>query len=130
MDFVKRDDIKRNPLPGRVVQNAVGRNSAVASEKMTVSFCSYSAESGPMAPHNHAEESVVVLKSKDAYVRWGSGPDSLEHIQYLHEGDLMHFPPLEWHVFGYDEGGFLDALCIYGQVTNIRPEEIEMEKNA
>lgn len=36
----------------------------------------------------------------------------------------MHFPELEWHVFGYDEGGFLDALCIYGQVTNIRPEEI------
>lgn len=39
-------------------------------------------------------------------------------------GDIMHFPELEWHVFGYDEGGFLDALCIYGQVTNIRPEEI------
>ena len=39
----------------------------------------------------------------------------------------MHFPELEWHVFGYDEGGFLDALCIYGQVTNIRPEEIQRE---
>ena len=25
------------------------------------------------------------------------------------------------------EGGFLDALCIYGQVTNIRPEEIQKE---
>ena len=37
---------------------------------------------------------------------------------------LMHFPELEWHVFGYEAGGFLDALCIYGQVTNIRPEEI------
>ena len=54
MDFVRREDIRKNELPGRVVQNAVGRNSAVASEKMTVSFCRYSAESGPMAPHNHA----------------------------------------------------------------------------
>ena len=45
----------------------------------------------------------------------------------LHEGDLMHIPPLEWHVFGYKEGGYLDALCIYGQVTNIRPEEIQAE---
>ena len=45
----------------------------------------------------------------------------------LHEGDLIHFPPLEWHVFGYKEGGYLDALCIYGQVTNIRPEEIQAE---
>ena len=46
MDFVRREDIRKNELPGRVVQNAVGRNSAVASEKMTVSFCRYSAESG------------------------------------------------------------------------------------
>ena len=77
MDFVRREEIKKNELPGRVVQNAVGRNSAVASEKMTVSFCQYSAESCPMAPHNHAEESVVVLACNDAFARWGSGPDSL-----------------------------------------------------
>lgn len=127
MDFVKRDDIARNCLPGRVVQNAVGHNSAVLSEKMTVSFCHYSAESGPMEPHNHAEESVVVLSCRDAYVKWGSGKDSLEHTVELHEGDLMHFPPLEWHVFGYKDGGYLDALCIYGQVTNIRPEEIQAD---
>ena len=43
----------------------------------------------------------------------------------LQKGDLLHFPPLEWHVFRCREGGYLDALCIYGQVTNIRPEEIE-----
>ena len=61
MDYVKRADIAEHRLPGRVVQNAVGHSSAVASERMTVSFCRYSAESGPMAPHNHAEESVVVL---------------------------------------------------------------------
>lgn len=127
MEFVKREDIVRKDLPGRSVQNAVGRNSAVASEKMTVSFCRYKAEYGPMAPHNHAEESVVVLDCDHAFVRWGSGPDALEHTVYLKKGDLMHFPELEWHVFGYDEGGFLDALCIYGQVTNIRPEEIQRE---
>lgn len=50
MDFVKRADIKRNDLPGRSVQNAVGQEtSAVASEKMTVSFCRYNTEYGPMA---------------------------------------------------------------------------------
>ena len=125
MDFKRRAEIGENRLPGRVVQNAVGRNSAVASEKMTVSYCTYSVESGPMAPHNHAEETVVVLDCKDAYVKHGSGPDSLEHTVRLEKGDLMHFPELEWHVFGYDEGGFVDALCIYGQVTNIRPEEIQ-----
>ena len=35
MDFIKRDDIKKNALPGRVVQNAVGHNSAVLSEKIS-----------------------------------------------------------------------------------------------
>lgn len=125
MDFVKRAEIPENRFPGRVVQNAVGHNSAVLSERMTVSFCRYSAESGPMAPHNHAEETVVVLECRDAYVKYGSGPDSLEHTVPLQKGDVMHFPPLEWHVFGYEEGGFLDALCIYGQVTHIRPEEME-----
>lgn len=124
MDFIRRNEIPENHLPGRTVQNAVGRSSAVASEKMTVSFCRYSAESGPMAPHNHAEESVVVLDCKDACVKYGSGPDQLEHTVRLQKGDLMHFPELEWHVFCYEEGGYLDALCIYGQVTNIRPEEI------
>ena len=124
MDFKHRDEIFRTSLPGRVVQNAVGKDSAIASAKMTVSYCRYCADSGPMAPHNHAEESVVVLDCARAYGKWGSGPDSLEHQQWLCPGDIMHFPELEWHVFGYDEGGFLDALCIYGQVTNIRPEEI------
>ncbi|MBR6113694.1 MAG: hypothetical protein IKQ10_00765 [Oscillospiraceae bacterium] len=124
MEYLPRDTIRENRLPGRVVQNAVGHNSALSSERMTVSFCRYSAESGPMAPHNHAEESVVVLDCRDAWVEWGTGPEELTCRQDLRVGDLLHFPPLEWHVFRYGEGGFLDALCIYGQVTNIRPEEI------
>ncbi len=125
MEFLQREVIRKNALPGRIVQNAVGHNSALTSEKMTVSFCRYSAESGPMEPHNHAEESVVVLDCCKAYVLWGDDPEHLTHRQELHVGDLMHFPELEWHVFRYEEGGFLDALCIYGQVTNIRPEEIQ-----
>lgn len=128
MEYLQRENIQKNALPGRVVQNAVGHNSALNSEKMTVSFCHYNAGSGPMAPHNHAEESVVVLDCRDAYVLWGDGPDQLTHRQELQVGDLMHFPELEWHVFRYEEGGFLDALCIYGQVTNIRPEEIQKNK--
>ena len=40
----------------------------------------------------------------------------------------MHCKEWEWHVFGYEEGGYLDALCIYGQVDNIRPEDILKNK--
>ena len=123
MEHLKREQIYKNELPGRVVQNAVGKNSALASEKMTVSYCRYSAKSGQMEPHRHAEESVVVLDCRDAYVQYGSAKDCLEHKEGLSCGDLLHFADMEWHVFGYEEGGFLDALCIYGQVTGIRPEE-------
>ena len=38
----------------------------------------------------------------------------------------LHFPELEWHVFEWDEGGYVDALFIYGQVDNIRPDQIKL----
>ncbi len=131
MDYLEREQIEQNRLPGRVIQNAVGsskRGYPVPSAKMTICFAHYSAESGPMEPHNHAEETVVVLSATDSFVKWGGSKEDLPHKQMLNAGDVMHFPELEWHVFGYNEGGSLDALCIYGQVDNIRPEEIEIRK--
>ena len=125
MDYVERKDIFENRLPGRTVQNAVGHNSAVLSEKMTVSFCRYDETTGIMEPHNHAEETVVVIGAEKSYVLWGPDKDNLCYRQDLKFGDVMHFPNLEWHVFRFDEGGYLDAICIYGQVTGIRPEEME-----
>ncbi len=128
MKLVSRDSIEKNYLEGRIIQSAVGKNAAVESKKMTVSFAHYSAQSGPMEPHNHAEETVVVLAGEKCFVRFGGSPDNLENKLWLKTGDVMHFPELEWHVFEYEEGGYLDALCIYGQVNNIRPEEIEENK--
>ena len=131
MDYLKREQIKQDHLPGRVIQNAVGSAQKcypVPSTKMTICFAHYSAESGPMEPHNHAEETVVVLSARDSFVQWGDSKGNLPHKQMLNSGDVMHFAELEWHVFGYNEGGSLDALCIYGQVDNIRPEEIDNKK--
>ena len=94
MDFIKRDDIKKNALPGRVVQNAVGHNSAVLSEKMTVSFFAITPPKAvPWSPTTTPRNRWWCCPCKDAYVKWGSGKDSLEHTVELHEGDLMHFPP-------------------------------------
>ena len=47
---------------------------------MTMGYARYSAEAGPMDPHHHAEEIVVVLTSQDGYVRYGGfgeQPDEL-----------------------------------------------------
>lgn len=126
MELLHRKDLIKNHLKGRVIENTVGKGDAypVTSTKMTICFAHYSEESGQMEPHNHAEETVVVLAGEKCYVKYGDAKDNLTEKRQLMPGDVMHFPELEWHVFGYEEGGFLDALCIYGQVDNIRPEDI------
>lgn len=126
MDIFKRTDLDRVKLAGRTLQKAVGGpgEGKVTSTRMTVGFAHYSAESGPMEPHHHAEESIYVVDALDGYVRLGTAADRLDDRVGLEAGMILHFPELEWHVFEWDEGGHVDALFIYGQVTNIRPDQI------
>lgn len=124
MEFVRRDDIPIVQLPGRLIQTAVGKGAAVASEQMTVGFGRYSAESRPMEPHHHAEEVIFVVDAMDAWVRFGPGQDQLGERIPLEPGMVLHNPALEWHMFGYETDGFADLLFVYGQVEGIRPEEI------
>ncbi len=123
MKVFQREEIELERLPGRTLQRAIGRNSQSSSEKMTISFCHYSAESGPMEPHHHAEETVFIIDAKDGWVRQGPSKDNLPEKIMLKAGTVLHFEDLEWHVFEFAEGGFIDAACIYGQVDNIRPED-------
>jgi len=121
---LQRIDVALERLPGRILQRAIGKDSVSVSKKMTVSFCLYSAESGPMEPHQHAEETVVILDASDGWVRKGETKDCIDEKVMLQKGTILHFDELEWHVFEYADGGYIDAICIYGQVDNIRPEDI------
>lgn len=87
-------------------------------------FARYSEEIGPMEPHHHAEEIVHVLSAHNAWVRYGSGSDRLGSPVPLEPGITLHFPELEWHVFEFGVDGLLEIIYFYGQVDNIRPEEI------
>lgn len=127
MKALARDELKKEHLPGRVIQKAVGKDGASVSKKLTTGFARYSAESGPMEPHHHAEEVVYIIDADRGSVSWGDNPDNLDKQLPLKAGMSLHFPELEWHVFEYEEGGFVDIMFIYGQVENIRPEEIEKE---
>ena len=69
MDLIKREDLNKEFLPGRVIQKAVGKDAPNVSGKMTMGFARYSDESGPMDPHHHAEEIVYVLSAKDGWAR-------------------------------------------------------------
>lgn len=127
MQIVRKNDIPVNALPGRGVRTAVGKGAPSESKRMTLGWTRYAAEFGPMQPHNHAEETIIVTDCKDAYMRFGPAKDQLGERIPLEPDMAVHFPPLEWHVFEYDEGGYLDIMYFYGQVDNIRPEEMDQD---
>ena len=123
MKIMTRKSLAVEQLPGRAIQKAVGRDSASLTDEMTVGFAFYSEASGPMQPHRHAEETVIVLESRDAQVRFGSSPSSLGEAVELQAGDTLHIPAGEWHVFTYGPGGSLDIAFVYGKTQDLRPEE-------
>ena len=124
MQVIRREDLERLQLPGRIIQKAVGKDAALTSAQMTVGFGRYSAESGPMEPHQHAEETCYIISAQDGWLRYGPHPDQLGEPVPLEAGMILHVPELEWHVFEYGEGGHVEIIFIYGQVDRIRPEEI------
>jgi hypothetical protein len=65
------------------------------------------------------------LDANNGWFRFGDSPENLGEPLQLRAGMVLHNPPMEWHVFQYGEGGFVDIIFIYGQVDNIRPEEIK-----
>ena len=130
MDATRRAEVPVVRLPGREIQRIIGKEAAMASAKMTVGTARYSDVAGPMAPHQHAEECIVVLEASGARVRYGPAPDDLPTVIPLEAGLVLHIPELEWHVFEWDAGGHADCLVIYGQVDNIRPEDIQQSQPA
>ena len=124
MKLIQRKDLKSENLPGRIIQKAIGKDAYSQSNKMTMGFANYSDQSGPMEPHHHAEEIVHILSAKEGWVRFGDSPKQLGAPIPLEVGMTLHFPTLEWHVFEFKPGGHVDIIFFYGQVDNIRPEEI------
>lgn len=124
MRVIIRDRLESLSLPGRVIQKAVGKDSTVQSAKMTMGFGHYSAASGPMEPHQHAEEICYVLSAEKSWVRFGSSKEQLTEKVDLETGMTLHFAEMEFHVFEYADDGHVDLIFFYGQVDRIRPEEI------
>lgn len=123
--ILRQSELTGIDLPGRVIHKAVGKDGPVVSKKMTVGFAEYSAKSGPMEPHHHAEETIFVVAAQNGSFRHGEERDRLGEPIALQAGMIIHFDELEWHVFEYGEGGYVKIIFIYGQVDRIRPEEME-----
>jgi hypothetical protein len=124
MNIIIENELEKLYLPGRIIQKSVGSDGASRSKKMTMGFATYCESCGKMEPHHHAEEIVYILSSDKGYFRYGETVDMLCDRIKLDSGMTIHFKELEWHVFEYDEGGSVEIIYFYGQVDNIRPEEI------
>lgn len=123
MEYINKNQIKIDPLPGRGIIRAVGKDSFFSSESMTVGYALYSEEYGEMEAHAHAEETVIITKTKNGWVSWGESKEKLSNKIRLEEGMILHIPANEWHVFNYDEGGFVEIIFIYSGTDNLRPED-------
>jgi hypothetical protein len=128
MELLRKAELEAIELPGRTIWKAIGKDGPSVSKKMTMGFARYSQESGPMEPHHHAEEIIYVLAAENGTVRWGESKENLDKVEPLHPGMILHFPELEWHVFEYQDDGYIDVIFFYGQVDNIRPEEISKNR--
>ena len=125
MRSIHRADVASDPLPGRAVQRIVGKGASLVSQEMTLGTARYGDEYGPMEPHHHAEETIVVLEAERTWVRWGPARDDLPNRIDLVPGLVINTPAWEWHVFEWQTGGHAEILAIYGQVDDIRPEDSE-----
>lgn len=124
MELIRREEVEELELEGRVVQKVVGQDGSIWSERMTMGFAHYSLASGPMKPHHHAEETVYIIGARKSWARFGPQENKLGEKVMLEAGMVLHCDELEWHVFEFEAEGYVDIIFFYGQVTNIRPEEI------
>ena len=129
MTVINRSDLEMVQLQGRQIQKAVGRGAFSCSEKMTVGYARYAREYGAMSGHQHAEETLLILDASRGRIRFGPTQATLDEVVNVEPGMVLHIPEGEWHVFEYDEDGFVEVLFIYGQVDNIRPEEAPQSDN-
>ena len=97
MDVLRRPGLDPVKLSGRTLQKAVGGpgEGKVTSSKMTVGFARYSAESGPMEPHQHAEETIYVVDARDGYIRPGKAADRIGDRVQLAAGMILEVPPVQ-----------------------------------
>lgn len=121
--YVNKNEVEIEALPGRGLLRIIGKNSCFDSSVMSVGYALYSEEYGVMEPHNHAEETVIITRVKDGYVSWGEHANNLTHSLKLEAGMVLHIPEKEWHVFTYDQGGYVEIIFIYGNSENLRPED-------
>lgn len=124
MEYHIAKELDQCVLPGRAIRKCVGGDGKIHSEEMSFGRTMFSPKYDVMKPHCHAEEIIYVLDTKGGYVQFGETEECLGGRVKLRPDMVLHFAPMEWHVFTFEEeDGYSDILFFYSQVENLRPEE-------
>ena len=123
MEYHIAGGLEITALPGRGIRKCVGLDGAIKSDQMSFGRTLFSPQYGAMEPHCHAEETIYVLDTIGGRVRFGATKDCADGNVMLKADMVLHFAPMEWHVFEFDDNeGYSDILFFYAQVDNLRPE--------
>ncbi len=117
MELIVRKDVPEQLLPGRFMQKIVGKTEdgyLSDSRILNIGYCRYCAEAVPHgAPHaRRGDGADPLLRQSLGALRAQQGrPAQQDPVGKGHDAP---YPPREWHVFEYEEGGSLEILFIYG----------------
>lgn len=123
MRFIKKDEMVIKHCRARTIYAAIEQNGVFTSDKLMMGCARFDKSLGDMIPHTHAEEGMYIIDAAKAYARFGSSPDTLGDRVPLVPGMIMWAAEGEWHVFEFDDGGFLDIVfCLENDKNFKRPE--------
>ena len=123
MKFVKKDETVVKHCRARTIYAAIERDGVLSSDNIMMGCARFDKNLGDMIPHSHAEEGMYIIDCAKAYARFGDSAETLGERIPLEAGMIMWAPEGEWHVFEFDDGGFLDIVfCLPSEKDFVRPE--------
>lgn len=110
MNMITKEQSLVKHFNARTIYAVIEENGVFQSPGLTMGFARFGKEQGVMTPHIHVEEGMYVIDCANAYARWGDTEQTLGERHPVRPGMIMWAAEGEWHVFEFDDGGFLDIV--------------------
>jgi mannose-6-phosphate isomerase-like protein (cupin superfamily) len=122
MKMIEKEQAVIKHCKARTIYGMIEDGGVIKSDQMTMGIARFDKNLGPMNPHAHAEEGMYVIDCANAYIRCGSSADTLGERELIKPGMIIFVPEGQWHVFEFEDGGFLDTVFCLPVGSIDRPE--------
>lgn len=119
MNFYSKNEAVVQHRKGRTVYAVFEEAGKLCSENLVMGFARFDSA---MDPHQHVEECMYVVDCYQAYARCGESKDTLGERHAIQPGMFMWADQDEWHVFEFEDGGFMDIIFCLPRQSFVRPE--------